>query len=92
MRVKLCGRHYNVRRVRLKNDWGQCDPPTVAGKEIRLDIGMSEHRELDTIIHEGLHACGWDVLDEAWVERAAHDLAKLVLKLGYRRVDEGGTS
>ena len=39
---------------------------------------------MDTIIHECIHAEGWHI-DEVFIERAATDIARVLLRLGYRR-------
>jgi len=41
-------------------------------------------KELDTLIHEMLHACGqW--ADESWVAQTAEDISKALWQLGYRK-------
>jgi len=51
---------------------------------MRVMRGLEPLRELDTVIHEGMHGA-LPYLDEVAVERAATDLANLLWKLGYRR-------
>jgi len=41
-------------------------------------------KELDTLIHEMLHACG-PFADESWVAQTAEDIAKALWQLGYRK-------
>jgi hypothetical protein len=43
--------------------------------------------ELDTTIHEMLHACA-PFGDEVWVNNSASDIAKALWDLGYRKQDD----
>lgn len=74
-----------VFKDRMK-DYGQADEPTKIGKEIRLRAKQTDFDLLDSVIHEALHCCGFDILDEEWVARSATDISKALWKLGYRRV------
>ena len=58
----------------------RCKPRTIGIKD-----GLTEFEELDTTIHEGLHASYPDLSEEA-IERAATDLARLLLARGFGRV------
>ena len=62
---------------------GECESPASQGKMIKVDPRTTKLRLLDTLIHEGLHACMWD-LDEEAVHESASDIAKLLWRLGYR--------
>lgn len=87
MLVEINGRRYDLRFVpRLKN-YGDCDPPTVKKKQIRVRQSLRGRLRLDTIIHELLHAALWEVREE-WVDQTATDIARILDKLGYRNVDE----
>jgi hypothetical protein len=66
---------------------GQCDDPTVTDKAIKVSKKLVGRDELDTILHECLHACFWH-LDEGIVEQASTDLARALWRLGYRKVNE----
>jgi len=66
---------------------GLCDAPNTKHKTIHMAEGQSPLCELDTAIHEGLHACMWD-LDEEAVADSARDLARFLWRLGYRRTDK----
>ena len=61
-----------------------CDPPNEPGKRIRIRQGLKGERELDTLIHELMHAAHWD-LDEQAVNDTAEDIARVLWRLGYRR-------
>ena len=65
---------------------GKCDPPDQPNKGIRVLATLKGEKELDTIIHEALHAAAWTVLDEGFVDQTAEDLARLLWRLGYRKV------
>jgi len=65
--------------------WGLTDAPTVRRKAIRIAHGQTGRELLDTHIHEGLHACSWD-LAEDFVTQAAKDIARYLHRLGYRKI------
>ena len=44
---------------------------------------------MDTIIHEALHVCYWD-LDEESVDSGAKSISTLLWECGYRRVENPG--
>lgn len=74
---KIRGRMYDVVQVRnLKAD-GECDPPTQAGKQIRIASRCKGARRLVVLLHEGLHAALWD-LDEEAVTEIAEDLGRMI--------------
>ena len=74
---KIRGRMYDVVEVRnLKAD-GECDPPTQAGKQIRIASRCNGVRRLVVLLHEGLHAALWD-LDEEAVTEIAEDLGRMI--------------
>ena len=84
MRVTIRGRRWELKFVRGLTDHGRCDAPNMKGTRILIRKGLSEEKELDTLIHEYLHAANWDFDEEAVTESAA-GLAKLLMKLGWRR-------
>jgi len=45
---------------------------------------LTGERELEVLIHEMLHACHWD-LDEEAITETSEDLARVLFRLGYRR-------
>jgi len=81
------GRRYNIRfdRSTLKRkELGICDAPTAGkNKTIVIRPNLPGRDRLDTIVHEALHACYWD-MDEVAIDEAATDIAKLLWRLGYR--------
>jgi hypothetical protein len=62
---------------------GMCDAPTAAGKRIRILERLKGQDRLETIIHELLHACYWD-MDEEAIHHPAADIARVLWRLGYR--------
>jgi hypothetical protein len=66
---------------------GECDPPDLPNKQIRVGAKLDEKDTLETIIHEALHAADWDKT-EAWIEEVGRDIARILWRLGYR-VDDG---
>ena len=74
---RIRGKMYDVVEVRnLKAD-GECDPPTQAGKQIRIASRCKGVRRLVVLLHEGLHAALWD-LDEEAVTEIAEDLGRMI--------------
>jgi len=78
------GRVYTVREARLRKMAGDCNSPRCKNPQIRIQKDIGDRFELDTILHEGLHACLWDLDDEA-VDKTAHALSRLLWKWGYRK-------
>ena len=85
------GKRYRLASKRQRGQWGSCDPPTRSGKTICLDpdpqpkgLHLPKGSEkLWLALHEGLHACFWD-LDEQAVSETSVDLARFLWRLGYR--------
>lgn len=67
-------------------DKGSCDAPSLPNKTIRVRPSLKGRVELDTHIHEMLHACLWD-LDEEAVCESAEDIARALWRLGYRKTE-----
>ena len=66
---------------------GFCDHEGERGKPRTIGIkdGLTEFEELDTTIHEALHAAYPDLSEEA-IDETATDLARLLLARGFGRV------
>jgi hypothetical protein len=87
MTLTILGKRWRLRFVPTLgagNHRGDCDPPTEKGKSIRIASGQDSESLMDTLIHEMLHAAGWN-LDEEFVERFATDVARELTRLGYRK-------
>lgn len=83
------GKRYSIKFVEAMTDAdgtelrGLCDPPDKpTHRTIRLIRGQTPEGLLDSVIHEMLHACLWD-LDESAVLEIASDIAKALTKIGY---------
>jgi|LauGreDrversion4_2_1035121.scaffolds.fasta_scaffold25473_7 hypothetical protein len=74
------GSRWKVRWVNnLGDNYGICD---YAKKEIRIAKGQPTATELDTVVHELLHAALPD-LDEPAIAETAEALATALVKLGF---------
>lgn len=68
-------------------DLGLCDAPDRRSKKIKINKDLKGRLKLEIIIHESLHACAWD-LDEEAVTETAKDISRLLYREGYRHKDE----
>lgn len=85
MRVRLGGKYWRLRFAANMKDYGDMvDPGKAEGRLIRIGTWQGEADQLDTIIHEALHA-SLPLLDEAAVHATANDLSRLLWRLRYRR-------
>jgi len=83
--IVIRGRRYRLRYKRLPPDeFGRCDAPDQPDKCIHIRKGLRGKQELDTLIHEMLHAALWD-LDETAINDTAHDIALALWRIGYRK-------
>lgn len=95
MLIKLLGKRWRLKFEpigRHRTDDGRrldgwCDPPTQTRKAIYIDSRLNGERELDVLIHEMLHACDW-AKDEEYIAEQASDMARVLWKLGYRRLND----
>lgn len=69
---------------------GDTDDPSIKGPHLRVRWGLNSKRSLEVTIHEALHACYWDLSEEA-VTEGARDIAKFLTRLGYERREDGKT-
>lgn len=87
--VRIRGSKWRIRFVPNLGDCeGVCHKPS---RTIRIALGYSEDRTLDSVIHEVLHAALWD-LDEEAVSETANSISQALWKLGYRRAPAGRQS
>ena len=90
MRVKVLSKVWQLLHVPAsdlpRGVLGDCDGPGVVGKRVRISSKAGE-RHLEIVLHELLHAADWHK-DEEWVHQVAKDLARGLVRLGYRRVTE----
>lgn len=83
MRVTILNRYWRLRFARNLFHRGDCDAPTRAKKEIRVDTRLRGEERLEVLIHELVHAAGCHI-DDTVVEQFAHDAARALWRLGYR--------
>lgn len=64
---------------------GLCDyPRSGSAPTIRTMTPLGSQLELESLIHESMHACNWAATEEV-VTRSAHEITRLLWRLGYRR-------
>ena len=68
-----------------KKTAGECDPPSKKNKAIRILKNQSLEEELRVIIHEVAHSAQWELFSEEFVDRFSTDLARLLVRLGYKK-------
>lgn len=67
------------------------DSPSTKKKMIRIAKVNSPLRQLEIEIHESLHACLWDISEEA-IEETARDVSRFLWRIGYvKRQDDEST-
>lgn len=83
MRVTIAGKRWMLKFVpRRQRKWrGLCryDIST-----IQIEEGQSQVQELDTVIHEVLHA-SLPPIDETYVAETATDIARILMRLGWQK-------
>jgi hypothetical protein len=87
VRIKVLDKLWRFLRVpgtELRGKYGDCDSPNAKRRTIRVWDKLTGERELETIIHELIHAGDWH-RDEASVQQFAADAARILWRLGYRR-------
>ena len=63
---------------------GLCDAPWVDTKELTVPVEGSDKYDLELNIHEAMHACFWDLSEDA-VTEGAKDVAAFLWRLGWRK-------
>ena len=86
MRIRIRERFWTFIREPLKTLRGYCDSPKATGKRIVVDSRLRGEEELEVTIHEALHAASWDLAEECVLETGT-DIARLLWRLGYRKVE-----
>lgn len=82
--VTIRGRRWKVAKLDKGKARGICEGPHIPDKEIDFPVHGGTRKDLDTIVHELLHGALWD-LDEEAVYETAHDIAKVLWRLGWRK-------
>ncbi len=90
MRVRILGKHWNLRFVPVLGEkLGDCQHPEAAEKQIRIRSNLRGDELMETVIHEALHAANWH-LDEEFVSDFAHDVTRLLKrKTIWERITDG---
>lgn len=84
MRVQIMDKRWTLRFVPNLANYGECQAPGTADKQIRILSTLRGKQRLTILIHELLHASNWH-LDEQFVTQAAEDIAGVLWRLGYRQ-------
>jgi hypothetical protein len=84
--VSLRGKRYKIQKTGKisSNLWAYCTDPKFTNRLIKIHKILENYEELETLIHEMLHACFWD-LDEEVISEVGRDLSKALWKMGYRK-------
>ena len=87
MRIIIRNQTWSIVSEVQEDELGFCDREGERGQPMTIGIkdGLSEFEELDTTIHEGLHASYPDLSEEA-IDEAATDLARFLLARGFGRI------
>ena len=83
-RINLRGRFWRWRIKKMEHP-GECQAPWVRKKKILISDALKPGSLLllDTVVHECLHGCMWDVSEEA-VRESATSISKVLYDLGAR--------
>ena len=88
-KVLIRGVEYTIKRANrsqiAQRRPADCDAPTAKSPTIQLVRGLCGQRLLNYTIHEALHACLWD-LDEEAVRETAETISEILCKDGWRRI------
>ena len=85
MRIKVGGKYWDLTFSKMKGKYlGRCDAPHIPEKKIKISKDIEGKEELDTLLHELLHAADW-WKDEEWVEQTASEIATVLWRLGWRK-------
>lgn len=77
-----------VRSNQIPNDrWADCSSPEEPNRQIRIRQVLRGKQKLETILHEALHA-QWPEDSEDTIAQHGKELANLLWKLGYRKVED----
>lgn len=87
--VVLRGKKYKIQKTgKVGEDlWGYCTDPNFTNRLIKIHKLLENSEELETIIHEMLHACFWD-LDEEVINEVGKDMSQALWKMGYRKQND----
>lgn len=83
MKHKFRGKNFSILRAET-DAGGECTDPNGYPRKMTIPIEGASRYDLEVIIHEALHACLWD-LDEEAVGEIAHDTSELLWRLDWRK-------
>lgn len=89
MRCRLRGVPWEIRwqKITSEDGWiGYCTNPSTHNRHITIDPDIEGREELDVLIHEMVHACLWDLKEDA-VDETADSISRVLWRLGYRKPD-----
>ncbi len=84
MKHPFCHRWYNIKNHRNRKDQKECGYCDYEERVLDVPMKGKECDDLDTLLHEGIHAC-MPFLEEEIVAESATDIAKFLWKLGWRK-------
>jgi hypothetical protein len=92
MKARLGGKWFQLRRSGNLGNCGECDTTKhkngKVDRIIRVATWQAEEDELDTWVHEAMHAI-WPAMTEQEVAKSSAELSKMLWRLGYRRIQHG---
>ena len=82
--TSIRGIPYDISFSPHRTNNGTCRGPigTKPGR-ITIDSSLTSRPELRFILHEALHACFWDISEEA-INQSSDDISRILWDLGYR--------
>lgn len=72
-------------KVKGEDVLGVCEPPHQKGKTICIVKSGNDKEDMDTHIHESLHASFWDI-DEHIIDDVSTSITDFLWRCGYRKV------
>jgi len=78
-----------VKSSQIPNDrWADCSDPGDPKRQIRVREVLRGRAKLETVLHEALHA-QWPEDSEEKIKKSGKELADLLWKIGYRKIEDG---
>jgi len=87
IRVDLRGVPYNIVSGPPGDADGVCRAPASDDPQIRIRATLRDEELMRVLIHEMMHACLWDLSEEA-VDETSADVATALYGMGYRLVSD----
>ena len=81
----LCKRYELVFQKMPAGQHGECDSPDSKSKQIRISNTLKDEQLIEILLHEMLHGLNWRDSEEH-IDESGRDLARVLWRLGYRRV------